>query len=401
MRKNYIIILLLFFICLSFLFLPQISALEVNAEEKTEQEIEQELNENIDEQLGGIDFTQIQDILDGLDDKSSSVFEEASFLDKVSKILDGEFGDEYSTFFEAVLNTVFSEVLNFIPILATVVAITVLCSMVGNLRGKEGNESIGQIVQFIAFSVVVVIVSVAVFGLLKDAQNLITSIKSQMEVIFPVLLTLLASVGGAVSVGIFQPAVAILSGFVVHIFFSVIVPIFIFLFVFIVVGNFSNNVKLDKIISFLQSLLKWICGICFSVFMSVLLMQGIVAGSFDSVSVKAMKFAIKSYVPILGGYLSDGFNMVMASSVLIKNAVGMAGVLLLFASVLAPVIKIIISILGLKLCAGILEPITESRVPNFLQQIAKTLNLLVMIILGITFMYVITVGLILCSTNVL
>ena len=348
MRKNYIIILLLFFICLSFLFLPQISALEVNAEEKTEQEIEQELNENIDEQIGGIDFTQIQDILDGLDDKSSSVFEEASFLDKVSKILDGEFGDEYSTFFEAVLNTVFSEVLNFIPILATVVAITVLCSMVGNLRGKEGNESIGQIVQFIAFSVVVVIVSVAVFGLLKDAQNLITSIKSQMEVIFPVLLTLLASVGGAVSVGIFQPAVAILSGFVVHIFFSVIVPIFIFLFVFIVVGNFSNNVKLDKIISFLQSLLKWICGICFSVFMSVLLMQGIVAGSFDSVSVKAMKFAIKSYVPILGGYLSDGFNMVMASSILIKNAVGMAGVLLLFASVLAPVIKIIISILCLK-----------------------------------------------------
>ena len=156
-------------------------------------------------------------------------------------------------------------------------AVTVLCSLIGNLRGKESDESIGQIVQFVAFSIVVVAVAISVFGLLKDAQNLITSIKTQMEVIFPILLTLLASVGGAVSVGIFQPAVAILSSVVVQIFFAVVIPIFTFIFIFIIVGNFSNNVRLGKMTAFLQSVLKWVAGVCFSVFLSVLLIQGIVA----------------------------------------------------------------------------------------------------------------------------
>lgn len=374
---------------------------EVYADTTTEDEIEQELQDSIDEQLGGIDFGNIDEVLENLDDKSSSIFDGQNFFDKVTAILDGNLGNQYPTFFQAIINTVFSEIVNFIPLLATIVAVTVLCSLIGNLRGKESDESIGQIVQFVAFSIVVVAVAISVFGLLKDAQNLITSIKTQMEVIFPILLTLLASVGGAVSVGIFQPAVAILSSVVVQIFFAVVIPIFTFIFIFIIVGNFSNNVRLGKMTAFLQSVLKWVAGVCFSVFLSVLLIQGIVAGSFDSVSIKAMKFAIKSYVPILGGYLSDGFNMVMASSVLIKNAVGMAGVLLLFASVLVPVIKIAICILCLKLCAGILEPITESKVPDFLHQVAKTLNLLIMIILGISFMYIITVGLILCSINIL
>ena len=43
------------------------------------------------------------------------------------------------------------------------------------------------------------------------------------------------------------------------------------------------------------------------------------AGSFDGISIRATKFAIKSYIPIIGGYLSDGLDFIVLSSILRKD----------------------------------------------------------------------------------
>ena len=106
-------------------------------------------------------------------------------------------------------------------------------------------------------------------------------------------------------------------------------------------------------------------------------------------------------MPILGGYLSDGFNVAMAGSVLIKNAVGVSGIFLLFASIISPIVQIVAFLLMLKLTAAILEPTSNTTIPNFLHQTSKMLGLLVMIVLGVAFMYVITIGLILCTANII
>ena len=66
-------------------------------------------------------------------------------------------------------------------------------------------------------------------------------------------------------------------------------------------------------------------------------------------------------MPVLGGYLSEGLDLAVASVMLVKNAVGVGGVIMMMSIVLAPVIKILIFALGLKLVAGIIEPIGNKR----------------------------------------
>ena len=58
-------------------------------------------------------------------------------------------------------------------------------------------------------------------------------------------------------------------------------------------------------------------------------LQGIAVGSFDSLSIRTTKYTIKSYVPVMGGYLSDGMDLILSSTILIKNSVGLVGVLLI------------------------------------------------------------------------
>ena len=84
-----------------------------------------------------------------------------------------------------------------------------------------------------------------------------------------------------------------------------------------------------------------------------------------------------------------------------KNAVGMAGLLLLLGNVLAPALKIIVLMLGLKLASAVTQPLADGRISNFLTSITKGLSMLLAVIIGAGFMYFVTIGLIIMTGNVI
>ena len=360
-------------------------------------DLTQQLGGDISNQLGNLNFLGLDDIIKNLASSEQGIFGGTSFLSKVQSLINGSMDGNYNSFFSYILNFVFDDILNFVPILATIIAIAIVCSFVGQIANK--NKSIANIIYFVCFGAVVIIVFLSCKDLLSMVQGVLGSIKTQMEIIFPILLTLITSLGGLVTVSAFQPAIAFLSVGIMDIFTALIIPLFIFTLVFNVVGNLSNNVRLDKFAGFTNSLFKWIIGIIFTIFIAFITIQGITASSVDGISIKTAKFALKSYIPILGGYLSDGLNLIMASSVLIKNAVGAAGLLLLAATVLLPVLKIVIFMFGLKLVAAVIEPLSDSRMSNFISGVAKCMTMLIVCILGVGFMYLITVGLLMCIAN--
>ena len=138
-----------------------------------------------------------------------------------------------------------------------VIAVVLLCSLVGNIRSETGSDSVGKVINFVCYGVVIVVVSASVFSLLDEVSACVGSIKSQMDLLFPILLTLLASVGGAVSVGVFQPTLAILGNLTVKIFSTFLIPLFIFSFVFMVVGHMTDSVKLNKFNTLFNSIFKF------------------------------------------------------------------------------------------------------------------------------------------------
>lgn len=359
-----------------------------------------ELRENVEETLNGIDFGDLDDIAQSLTDADFNVFGGDSFATRVGKILSGEFVDDYPNVLAAILALFGGVVLEVLPVVFLVVAISLLCGFLNSLKSDNG-KGVQDIIHFVALAAVVTVVMVHAGQLAFEVGASLQSIKKQMDIIFPILLTLMAATGGTVSVGVYQPAVVMLSSGVMQVFTFVVMPLFFINLVFSVVGNLSPNIKLDKFVSFFTSAFKWIVGIVFTVFLAFLTIQGITAGAHDGVSVRAAKLTISSYVPFLGGYISQGFDLILASSILIKNAVGVAGLYLLLGVVLAPVIKIAVFILGLKLAAAITQPIGDARISNFLTSITKTFGMLVAVLIGAAFMYFLTIGLVILTGNII
>ena len=379
-------------------------------------EIFDKLDQSVDEQLGMLDLSGLDKILEELGLEDGGLFENKTFAEKVQSILDGEFAEDTQGFLQAFLKLIFDERMYLqyntiirgdydyentqgISVLSGIAVVAILCGIITNMKSGFISQATGEIVFFACFALVIVLTLSCAAGLIESAENAVRLLKKQMNIAFPILLTLMAGVGGVVSAKAYQPAVALLSGGVAEIVANVILPLFVFTLVFSVVGNLSKSVKLSKLTDFFKSTSVTILAITFTVFTAFMSVQGLTAGAFDSVSIRAAKFATKSYIPILGGYLADGFDLILAGGLLVKNSVGVAGLLLLVSTILSPIIQILAVTFGLKLVAAIVEPATDERITSFLTSVSKNLNMLIVAILAVAFMYFISIMLLIFTSN--
>ena len=347
-----------------------------------------ELSQAVNDTLAQLDFGDLSDL---------SVFGGASFWTVLGQILSGEYFKQHPDILGGIWGIFGSVVLAVLPMVVLVVAIAILCGFLGT--AKSGGVS--RLVFFVAYAAVVLIVMGSVSDLIQMVGKTLNILKTQVDLVFPIILTLMAAGGASTSANLYQPAVAVLSSVMMQIFTYVVMPLFVVSLAFSVVSHLAPQTRLDKFVSFFNALFKWIVGICFTVFLSFLAIQGITAGSFDSISIRATKMTMSGYVPIVGSYMSQGFDLIMASAVLIKNAVGLSGVLLLLGVVLAPIVKIVVFSLALKLAAAVTQPIGDARISNFLTALNKSFGMLVACLLGVAFMYLIILALLIMTGNVI
>ncbi len=400
--KKIVLCVLVAFLCvsISFVFKQNENGVVYCDDSLTKSEIEEKITENVLSRLDNLNFSSLEEIFSSLDSQEKEIIGSASFFDKVQKLLSGEFSQNQQSLFSSVCNLIFEDILAFIPIICLIISIGVTFSLVNSSRPESKNKSLGDVIHFVCFGSIIAILCGSITQMVSYTSNTIMSIKNQIDVVMPVLLTLMTAIGGNVSVGIYQPTVAVLSGSIISVFTKILLPIFIVSMVFSIVGNLSNNIKLDKFSSFFSSLFKWIIGIVFTIFSAFLAIQGISAGSVDGISIKTAKYTIKNSVPVVGSYLADGFNLIIASSVLIKNSVGLCGLIVLLATILVPVLKLVIYMFALKLASAILQPISDPKISNFISMLSKNVYLLIVLILGCAFSYVLILGMVMCTANI-
>ena len=399
MLKNYnyklknkkMIFFLLFLIIIMLLFVSH----KIVLAEGDDDSVTIQLSDAVEDLVNGIDFGELEGIIDELD--SVNLFD-SSIKHKLNDILNGEYFTNYSSIFTAIISLFIVDIKKFLPFLFMIISIGLLSNLIGEL--KSDKDSTSNVIIFVCFAVSVTLILFIFKDVLQLTGLTISRISRQIQIIFPLLIALLSSIGAFSTISIYNPLVAVLTTIVNVVFDKLLYPIFIVVFVFLVIGNLTDAVKLNKISDFLSSLFKWIVGIVFTLFSGFLSFQGITAGKFDSVSIKATRFAVKSYIPIIGSYISEGMDFLVLGSVLVKNTIGLVGILILFVTVISPVISILVVKLGLELCSGVLEISGCNKMSSFVSRSSKMLIYPIVIILGVSFMYVITIALIMCTANI-
>ena len=104
-------------------------------------------------------------------------------------------------------------------------------------------------------------------------------------------------------------------------------------------------------------------------------------------------------MPIVGGFLSGGFDLAVAGSALIKNSVGYLGMILLLAVVFKPLVMLIAANVLFRFTAAVSAPMGESRISDFLSETADNVNYCLAGVLMAAFMYFVTLLVCVCFTE--
>ena len=355
----------------------------------------EELQDKVDELLEALDTEELQAYLDSLTE-----FRGMDIKETLSSVITGDFALDYSSLWQSALALVFNEGRAMLPAFAVVLAAALLCGILNSAKNGFLQSTMSDIINFVTYIAVGAVVLAVLTGVLQTGFSAMESMQRQMEIVYPVLLTLMAASGGSVSAGVFRPAVAFLSSAVCEMFTAIVLPASVVVIVLAFVGNLSPDVRTEKLGDLFKSINKWLIGLTLGLLTLFLTVQGIASSQYDGLSLRAIKYLVSGSVPIVGGFLSGGLDLVLAGSALIKNAVGSFAVFLLFGALLRPVLLFAAFQLFLRLCAAATEPV-GGKVSAFLSRLATDSGFFLAGLLCIAFLYFLTLVLLVCSTGVI
>lgn len=385
MKKKLIIIIVFFIFLIPFTLKPAI----VNAET---------LNENIDNQLNNIDFSALEDYLKSLNDNEKLIFSD-NFVYEIRNILNGKSSISINGLLSLFTNSITNSFRSLLPHFIVILAISILCAIISTNAGGFLSQSIKEVIYYVSVITVVIIISLDFGSLLKNTENAINKLTNLSEIMLPIIISLMIASGGNVSVNLYKPAVVFLTNGITNIYLTVLLPLIGITVIFAILSNISSEIKINKMQDFISGIIKWIIGISITVFSFFMTIQGLTASNIDGISFRAIKYAISNSVPLLGPFLGGGFDIVMAGAVLIKNAVGVGTIILMFSILFSPLVMLIVYSLLLKLFAAVSEPLGDSKISNLLTSISKSVSLLIGLVLAISLMFFISMMLLIVSAS--
>lgn len=381
-----------------FVFLLGSSCETALAQNKSEEEVREEIGAEIERYTDSLDLGEFESFLQELelpDDMRGT-----SVRGLIEGFVKGKIPLSLKGFFSYFGSQALGALSGTLATLITVVIIAMMNSVLSGLTSGFVKKQTIEIVHYVFYTMVVVIVMVKVGGIVKECKDFCLSVDRFSETVYPPLITLMSALGGSASTSIYKPQLAFFSVIISKVFGKIILPLFIASIAFCLIGNLSSTIKMDKIQSAIRYASTLIVSAIFGLFMTYLTIAGITGGMVDGVGIKAAKFVLSGYVPILGGYLSQGFDLISAGCVLIKNSIGMIGILTVLFMIFKPILHIAIFSLALKIVASLVQPLGDKRISDFLYSVSNATKILITTVIGTGFVLILTLILMVVTCNV-
>lgn len=387
--------------CILFACRTPVNAYAANGDAQSDSEavenVREELEDEVDKNLSGLINSELENYFSQIDPDNLSIGN--SFRELIESVIAGENPLTPDAVLKMITDAILGSLSGILLTMITIVVLSLLGGLGESLSSGFAKSGTSQLIYWSVYGGIVVTLGIAINGVITSARETIDGIAQLINYTFPVFVTLLTALGGSGGVSALAPVTLMINGTVSGVIIAVVLPLFYATVVFTIVGNMSDNVRLGKLTKALKSIGGWILGITFGVITTVVAVQGIVGAGMDTIALKSAKFALSSYIPILGGYLSEGFDLVLASCILIKNAFGLAVFAILLTIIVAPLVKILLLSLSLKLVAGLIEPVSDSKISELLYSTASNLNLLMSACAGMAFIVFIILLLVIGAFN--
>ena len=344
-----------------------------------------------------MDSFNISNFIDEANKYSNDVLKDIDIQELLNNAIKGEL--DTNQLLKNIFPLLGTEIKEALKVMGSILIIVLIHSVLKSISDNLNNKSVAQITYYVQYILIATVIMTNFSSIITLTKEAVGNMISFIQLLFPLLMTLMLASGSVVSVNLVQPIILFIINLISNIFQSIIIPIILVGTALAIVSKISDRIQIDKLSKFLKSSSVWAIGILLTIFVGVLSIEGTLGSSVDGITAKTAKAAVSSFIPVVGKVLGDAVDTVIGCSAILKNAIGIVGVIVVIAICITPILKLAIITIIYHLTAALCEPIADSKIVSLITQMADTFKILLAILCSISVMLIIGITLVINISN--
>ncbi|MBQ8554888.1 MAG: stage III sporulation protein AE [Clostridia bacterium] len=328
------------------------------------------LTEGIAQAIEGLDTAALEEALSAADPFEAT----GGFRRTLSDIAQGKLTLDFQQVLDLFSGKFLSALRSSLWRLSRLMAPAMVWSILRRLTGRSGEA--GKVVCQLC---VCVFLTQDLSEHITLATGCVSRMSDGMQGLFPLLLTMMAAVGGTSGSALMQPAVVASASAMTGLIREVTLPLATASAILTMLCHLGDGIKTGRLAAFVQQCATWSLGICFTVFIGVLTTRSVTAAAIDGVTLRTAKYALGSLIPVVGGLFADTVDTLIGSGMLVQSALGVTGLILIASYALSPLCQTLASALLYKLAAALMQPVSDGELAGCIHDFGRVLMLLFII----------------------
>ena len=339
----------------------------------------------------------INEFIEQAEEYSGEFFEDIDMNEILENAIKGEVDNQ--TLFKKVVSLLGGELVDGLTVLGSILAIVVIHSILKSVSESLENDTISKLIYYVQYILIVTIVMMNFSDIVQVVKDTCNNLIGFMNILIPLLISLMIYTGSITTSGVLEPIILFLINFIGNMIQTLIIPIVLVFTSLIVISKISDNVQIDKLSKFLKSGVVWFFGIVLTIFVAVISLEGTLSSSVDGITAKTTKAVVSSAIPVVGKILGDAVDTVLGCGIILKNAVGVIGIIVVVGICIMPILKLGIFTMAYKFMSAICEPIADKNITSLLDQIGDVYKIFLAILCSVSVMLIVGTALVVKISN--
>ena len=315
-------------------------------------------------------------------------------LDMVRRIATEGIAFAPETWMRVLEQVFFHEITSQLHLLGKILFLAVLCVLMQQLQNSFRSSEIAVLSYSVCFIFLLIIGMKAFTSSVMIAEQTVDVMIGFMEALLPLLLFLLTAVGAITSVALFTPLMLFAVNVLGVLMKTVILPLFLLTAILDSLNYFSRTYRLGQLASLIRQGGMVLFGFGMMLFTGLLTIQGVSGGIADGLGLRTAKFAVGNFVPIVGKMFADSVDVIFGASLILKNAIGIFGMVTVGTVCLVPLVKLLVLAFLMKAGGALIQPMGEDRLASCLAQLGTHILLLFAVVLSVALIFFLTITII-------
>ena len=339
----------------------------------------------------------ISEFIQQAEEYSGEFFDGININELLENAIKGEVDNQ--TLFKKILSVLGGKLVDGLTVLGSILVIVVIHSILKSVSESLENDTISKLIYYVQYILIVTIVMMNFSDVVQVVKDTCNNLIGFMNILIPLLISLMIYTGSITTSGVLEPIILFLTNFIGNMIQTLIIPIVLVFTSLIVISKISDNVQIDKLSKFLKSGVVWFFGIILTIFVAVISLEGTLSSSVDGIAAKTTKAVVSSAIPVVGKILGDAVDTVLGCGIILKNAVGVIGIIIAIGICIIPILKLGIFTIAYKFMSAICEPIADKNITSLLDQIGDVYKIFLAILCSLSVMLIVGTALVVKISN--